>query len=411
MIRTLGRVATLLVSVAILLIGHGLQLTLLPVRAGYLGWDASLVALTGSAYFLGFVVGCLVIPSTVSRVAHIRTFMVMGALATLFLLGAGLLNNPYAWLFLRFGTGFAFSGLYMVIESWLGEASPKESRGSVLATYTMICLLGMTAGQGLLALGSPGDLTLIAIGAVFLCLAIIPIGLTSMPAPAPIPRTRFSAKTLLRASRVAVVCAFMGGLITGAIWAIGPLVGDAFQLSGAQIGLMMGAIILGGAVAQLPVGRLSDRTDRRMVIGGLLATGAAVSLLSWVIAGSGNGVLYLCMFSVGACSMPIYALCIANASDNSEVPLIEIASGILIMNSLGSIIGPLIASLMLASFGGPAFFLYTAVCFTLASTWAFYRLSVVERPHEHATGRILPKTTPVIAGLHTDEPTEDDSRK
>lgn len=148
MTSTLTRVSVLLLAVAILLVGHGLQLTLLPVYAEQLGWSARSIGLTGSTYYLGLVVGCFVVPRVVGGIGHIRTFTVMAALATAALLGAGLLNNLYVWLVLRFVTGFALAGLYMVIESWLSEASPRDKRGTILAVYTMVCLVAMSFGQG-----------------------------------------------------------------------------------------------------------------------------------------------------------------------------------------------------------------------------------------------------------------------
>jgi MFS family permease len=404
MTGTLLRVGSLLAAVAILLAGHGLQLTLLPIRAEVLGWSTQAIGITGSAYFIGFVAGCLTIPSLVARVAHIRTFMVMGAVATLALLGAGLADWFPAWLVLRFATGFAMSGLYMVIESWLSDAAPEQQRGGVLAVYSMICLVAMVVGQAFLGYAPPDGLELVAIGAGLLCLAIVPVGVTRMAPPHPLPRTRFSPGVLLRASRVAVACAFFGGLVTGAFWAMGPVVGRSFGLDSGDVGRMMGAAILGGALVQLPVGRLSDRMDRRLVIAGMLTTGTAVALTGWLLAGTNLVVLYVAMFFIGAASMPLYALCIATASDRMQVPLIQIASGILVMNSLGSIIGPLVVAPMVGWIGGPGFFLYVTVCFGVGALWTLHRIVRVERPAAPETPFVsLPKTTPVVAELSSEE--------
>ncbi len=400
MAQTLVRVSTLLLAVAILLTGHGLQLTLLPIRGEALGWSSNAIGLTGSAYFVGFVLGCLTIPSIVSQVAHIRTFMVMAAVATIALLGAGMFDHVGAWLGLRCATGFAFAGLYMVMESWLTEAAAPERRGRVLATYSMISLLAMMAGQGFVGLSEPQDLKLIMGAAAILGLAIIPIGLTRMVAPAPIPPTRFSPRVLMDASRVAVLSAFFGGLVTGAFWSVGPLVGRSFGLDGAEVGLMMAAAIVGGALAQFPAGRLSDHTDRRFVVAGLFVLGAALALLGWWFAAGSPRWLYLAMFFIGASAMPIYPLCIATASDGTDVPLIQVASGILIMNSLGSIFGPLLVSPLMANLGGGAFFLFVAGSMGTGAAWAFYRISVIERPrvHEHRF-MVVPKTSVVAAEL------------
>jgi MFS family permease len=401
MTQTLVRVSTLLLAVAILLVGHGLQLTLLPMRAEALGWGTSAIGVTGSAYFLGFVAGCLVIPSIVAQVAHIRTFMVMAAIATVALLGLGLFDVLAAWLVLRFATGFAFAGLYMVIESWLSEAAPADGRGSVLAIYSMISLLAMVAGQSFLGLAEADNLKLLMGSAFIMCIAIIPIGLTRMAAPQPIPRVRFSPRVLAKASRVAVVCAFFGGLVTGSFWSVGPLVGRAFGLDSAGIGAMMAAAIVGGALAQFPVGRLSDRTDRRFVIAGMFTLGMLLCAVGWWYSASSAGTLYVAMFFVGATTMPIYALCIVTAADNAaDVPLIQIASGILIFNSLGSIAGPLLVSPLVARMGGEGFFLFAAVSMALGAAWTFYRISVIERPRRHEQRFMaVPKTSIVATEL------------
>jgi MFS family permease len=397
MTQTLGRVSTLLLAVAILLVGHGLQLSLLPMRAETLGWSTAAIGFTGSAYFLGFVVGCLVIPSIVAQVAHIRTFMVMAALATLALLALGIFDHLPAWLVLRFVTGFAFAGLYMVIESWLSEAAPVERRGSVLAVYSMISLLAMMVGQTFLGLAEPQDLKLLMGSACIMGLAIIPIGLTRMTAPAPIPRARFRLRGLGRASRVAVVCAFFGGLVTGAFWSVGPLVGRAFGLDGAGIGIMMGCAITGGALAQFPVGRLSDHSDRRKVIAGLFLLGVLMAVAGWWLAASSTPILYVVMFFVGATTMPIYALCIVTAADNSDLPLIQIASGILIMNSLGSILGPMLVAPLMGRLGGEGFFLFAMVAMALGAAWALYRVAVIERPRHHEQRFVAVPRTSIVA--------------
>lgn len=400
MTQTLVRVGTLLLAMAVLLVGHGLQLTLLPIRAESLGWTTGAIGITGSAYFLGFVVGCLLIPTVVATVAHIRTFMVMAALATIALLGAGLLDSVWAWLGLRFTTGVAFAGLYMVIESWLSEAAPTERRGGVLAIYSMISLLAMVLGQSFLGLAPPDDLRLVMGAALLLALAIVPIGLSRMTAPHPIPHVRFSPRVLAQASRVAVVCVFFSGLVTGALWGVGPLVGRAYDLDTGEVGMMMAVAIFGGALAQFPVGRLSDHTDRRFVVAGLLLLGTAVSVAGWLYSALDARVLLACMFAIGFASMPIYALSIATASDNSTLPLIQIASGILIMNSLGSILGPVLVAPLVGEYGGQVFFLFAAVSLGLGGVFALHRISVIERPRHHEQKFMaVPKTSIVAAEL------------
>lgn len=405
MVTILSRVTTLLLAAGILLIGHGLQLTLLPIHAGVAGWSTSAIGVTGSFYFLGFVVGCVVIPPAVAAVGHIRSFMVMAALATVTLLAAGLIVNVPAWLLFRFGSGLALSGLYLVIESWLNDVSPAEERGTVLAIYAMISLLGLALGQSLMGLGNDDPLHLFMLAAVLMSIAIVPIGLTRVASPHPIPTIRFTPRIVLRMSRVAIVCVFLVGMVTGAYWTVGPILARAFGLDGGQAGLMMSLGIVGGALSQLPVGRVSDRMDRRTVIGVVATFGAAVALGGVLLRADDPRVLYALIFLFGAATMPLYALCIAHAIERSELAVVEVVSGILIVHSAGSILGPIIVAALMDGFGPLSFFAYAASCLGVTALWAFYRHFVVERPRERAgQAPILPRTTQAIAELLPEEP-------
>ena len=404
MVSTIARLSTLLVAVGILLIGHGLQLTLLPLHALAVGWSSTEIGLTGSLYFLGFVAGCVLLPASVSRVGHIRAFMVMAAVATVALLTAALFVNVWAWLLLRFATGLSFSGLYMIIESWLTDVSPKESRGTVLSVYLAISLLGMAVGQMPLSLVPADDVRLFILAAVLLSIAIVPIGLTSTRSPNPIPAVRVTPRTLMRASRVAVVCAVFAGMVTSVFWALGPVVGGAFGLDPGRVGLMMSLGVLGGAATQYPVGRVSDRLDRRLVIGILAVVGAVLGTLGAVFAAGSTLLLYVTMAIICGCAMPMYGLCIALAADKTDLSLVEVTSGILLAHSLGSIIGPVVLSPPMTAAGPAAFFVFCSICLGAAAVWTFYRYFVAERAVGHEPHRrMLPRTTQAVAELLADE--------
>jgi len=246
MTAVFASISTLLLSVGILLVGHGLQMTLAPLFAGELGWSAREIGYTGSAYFAGFMLGCLTIPRLVARVGHIRVFAVLAALASAAVLLLGLFQTLELWIFARALTGWAFAGLYMVIESWLNERSGGPHRGAVISVYTIITLAAIAVGQ--LVVGLQLDFPkLTVIAAIIFSLGVIPVGLTHR-IPPPIEPVSFRLKEVFDASQVAVVAAFVSGLVTSGIWALGPVVAAAMGMANNQIGLFMAATIIGGAV-------------------------------------------------------------------------------------------------------------------------------------------------------------------
>jgi MFS family permease len=412
MVEAISRVTTLLFAVTILLAGHGLQLTLLPVHALALGWSGSQIGITGSFYFVGFVAGCVLIPGVVSRVGHIRSFMVMAAAATVALLAVSVLPSVWAWMLLRFVTGLALAGLYMIVESWLADVTPAEKRGTVLSIYLAVSLVGMAAGQLPMMFSMPGDIRLFVLAAILLSLAIIPIGLTRVASPRPIPQVRVTPRTLIRASRVAVVCALIMGMVTGSFWTLGPVVPRELGLAPGYVGLMMSFGVLGGAAFQYPIGILSDRTDRRFVIAMVTACGAIIAAVGTALADSSTLILLVATAFLCAATMPVYGLCIALAAEKTELTLVEITSGILLTNGIGSILGPLIAAPAMAVAGPEMFFGFCAGCLATASCWTFYRYFFVERHGGAEAHRpMLPRTTQAVAGLLVTEARSDDDEK
>jgi len=400
MVETISRVYTLLFAVGILLIGHGLQMTLLPVHALTLGWTSTQIGLTGSMYFLGFAAGCVMGPGAVARVGHIRVFMVMAAAATVALLLTSLLVSVWAWLVLRCVTGMALAGLYMVVESWLTDVCPAERRGTVLSIYLVVSLLGLAAGQLPMLLTVAGDIRLFVLAAALLSAAIIPIGLTTISSPKPIPAVQVTPRTLLRASRIAVVSVVLAGMVTGAFWVLGPVVGRAYGLNAGQVGLLISVGVLGGAASQYPIGRLSDRFDRRHIIALLALLGVGIAVFGFLLAGSRTWVLYAAISLLCAATMPMYAVCIALAAERTELTLVELAGGMLLANGLGSIVGPLVIAPVMTAFGARMFFLVSAVCLLLMAGWAAYRYLRSDRPGEFELHRpMLPRTTQAVAEL------------
>ncbi len=293
----------------------------------------------------------------------------------------------------------------MVIESWLGDVTPRESRGTVLAVYSVISLVGLAIGQLLMGIGFASRSSLFAVAAMLLALAIVPVGLTRIQSPRPVPAIQFRPGALLEASRVAVVCAGLAGLVTGAFWSLGPLLGESFGINASFAGLLMSLGIAGGAICHLPVGRLSDRHDRRLIIAVLAGVGAVVGVTATMLISRYPPLIYLSFLLIGAASMPLYSLCIALACDQSDLSLVEATGSILLINGFGSILGPLMASALIAAFGPGSYFAFCAVCLSVVAVWTTYRRLVVERhpePDSIMDAAVMPRTTQAVTTF-TDE--------
>ena len=241
-------------SVIVLLLGHGLQLTLLPLRAEGLGWTVNEIGLTGSFYFLGFLLGCIATPRFVTAVGHIRTFSTTTTLCGAALLLVLLSETPAVWCALRFLTGVGISGCYLIIESWLNEQSPDEVRGRTLAVYSTIVLLAMSFGQFLVTVDAPASVTPVVLGSLLLSMSIIPVGLSRVEQPATIPKLTYRFREIYQAAPAAVGGALAIGTTTGVLYTLTPVFGTQIGLSIGEIATLMIVMVLGGAAMQYPAG-------------------------------------------------------------------------------------------------------------------------------------------------------------
>jgi MFS family permease len=392
---------SLFVSLSFLLAGHGLQLTLVPLKAQSLGWTPFAIGLTGSAYFLGFTVGCLSLPSLLYRVGHIRVHTVMASIATVALLLISLSKLLLVWIFLRFVTGWVFAGLYMVIESWLNGQIESADRGIVLSLYTLVSLLAIGVGQYLLILAPITDLDLFILAAVLLCLSIVPIGLTRLSSPEIIQPLESKPLELWRRSHVAVVGTFIAGVLSGSYWALGAVYASRLGIESSSVGTFMGGVVIGGALIMLPIGKASDCVDRRKIILLLAGFGIVVCLLaSLLVRVEVSNLIYIAPF-FGMAFMPLYSLCLAHANDHSDpATFVQTASAVLMISSVGSILGPLSFAPLMSILGTGALFDFSTVGFLLLAAWCAYRMYVKHAVDDDLEPFVaVTKTSPAAAEL------------
>ena len=402
----LSPIAALLLSVAILVMGNGLQQTLLPVRASLESFDALEIGLMGSAYYLGFVLGCVRGGRLIQRVGHIRAFTALAAIASTVALVHALSVQPYMWTLMRALTGFCFAGLYLVIESWLNDKADNTNRGFIMGIYTMVNLSVIVAGQMMLTLADPQQFPLFALASILVSIAAVPVALTASPQPAPLAEARLRPIRLYRLSPVGVVGVFLVGITNGAFWALGPAYAAGIGAGTDEIAIFMSIAVMGGALAQWPAGRLSDRFDRRFVLIGGCILGIVGALGLVLVGGAGGWPLAALACLFGAAALPLYAICVAHAFDFVErKDLVEAASGLLLANGAGSVIGPMVAAGAMREAGPAGLFACTAAFHLLLGGFALWRMTRrTALPAEARTGFDLTSTAQTMVALEPQPP-------
>ena len=430
MSQAIGSRTALLLAVAILFFGNGLLGVLLPVRATLEAFATTSIGLIAAAYSVGFMVGCLSMPYIVRRVGHIRAFAVCAAIAASGVLVMPLAVHPGVWIPLRALSGVCFAGLFMVIESWLNERATRVNRGQILATYMVINLSAVTAGQMVLPLAAPAGFALFAVTAIAITLALVPVGLTTSSAPQPLRQVRLRLGRLYAMSPVGVVGGFFVGLANGAFGGLGAVFATQIGMSVTGVALFMSAALVGGALAQVPIGRLSDRVDRRKVIAAACALAAVAGGLLALLGDARQGGLLLsadvaladlsplALVAVaalfGAAIYPQYSLCVAHTNDFvGREDFVEASIGLLLTWAIGASIGPVVAAFAMDGLGVGGLFLYTAVAHASFAAFTVYRIGQrapvppEERAPYVAAGRPS-RSTPVAVDLDPRAPVPTD---
>ncbi len=369
-------VAALLLSVSVLLMGSGLLGTLIPIRANLESFGVIEIGILGSFYFVGFTLGCWSGPLLIARVGHIRTYLAFVCVASIGALVHALVVEPWTWWLMRATTGFCFSVLFIVIESWLNERSDNATRGTVFSIYMVINLTVLMIGQLMLTLVDPKSFALFALAAILFSLAALPVAMTRSQSPAPIPVVMPRLLRLYSLSPVGFLGCFAVGLANGAFWSLGPVFAMDRGLSTPSVALFMSAVVLGGAIGQWPLGRLSDLMDRRYIIL-LNCVGAAIAaIVLSVLPLSSETAMFACGFSFGVFALPLYALAVAHANDfTPATDYVETSSGLLLVLGLGSSIGPILSSTLDSLAGRQTLFGYTALVHVLIAGFVVWRIT------------------------------------
>ena len=366
----------LLLGMAVLMLGAGLQGTLLGLRATLEGFPPLLTGTIMSCYYAGYVLGTVIAQPLVRQIGHIRVFAALAAVASMAILVQGSFVNPLAWAAMRLVSGLCFAGIYVVAESWLNDRATRANRGRLLAVYMLVLYLGLGAAQFLLIVSNPltpGPFMLVS---VLISLAMVPIMVSARQLPEHSVPQRVSLGDLYRNSPLGVVGVTVSGLISATIFSMGPVYARLSGLATERVATFMAVSILAAAVTQYPVGRLSDRTDRRTVI-------AAVCTLATLVAGSlvvfpsiPHAVFLTLAAVFSGLVLTLYSLSVSHVNDKLEPAQMVAASGaLLLLNGTAAAIGPVLAGGLMASFGPRAYFAALATLTGLLAVYDLWRKS------------------------------------
>ena len=375
MFRVLGTTWPLLLGIMLLMVGNGVQGTLLGIRGALEGFSTYQMSIVTSAYFVGFLGGSRIAPWLIQRVGHVRVFAALGSLISAVLVLYPAIPEVSAWTVMRVIIGFCFSGVYVTAESWLNNAATNETRGQTLSAYMIVQMIGLVAAQALLNAGDPSGFILFIIPSVLVSLAFTPILLTASPAPVFGSTRRMGFGALWRASPLGCAGMLLTGGVYSAMLGMPAVWGMSVGLSVAEISIFVGAIMLGGLVFQYPMGWLSDRMDRRTLIMALSGLGAMVMILIWAT-GPSFLVLAGAALLLGGIVNPVYSLLIAHTNDflpNDEMA--GASSGLIFLNGLGAIAGPLVTGWMMEMIGPEGFFLFIGILLAWLTAYTLWRMT------------------------------------
>ncbi|MDR6293624.1 MFS family permease [Inquilinus ginsengisoli] len=376
MLSPLLAVAAILAGITIVSLGQGVFGTLVPIRLTEAGLSADRVGLVVSASAFGFLIGCLFVARVIRLVGHIRAFSAFAAASCLAGLALPWTVGLPGWFALRLAMGFCSAGLFMIAESWLNELTPRHLRGRILTSYVVVIMLALGAGQALLTVVDTSDILPFVLASAAFTLALIPVTLTRSRYPSVPHAIRPILRKAYRNSPVGAVGCVVVGLVAATLQGIAPIWGVQRGFSTAEIATLMAATQIGGLLCQWPLGWLSDRIDRRWVIlGAALAT--IVAALGSIAAGQHTLALLIALFALwGGMAEAIYPLSVAHANDHAKPQdYVSLAGTLLILWSIGSSAGPLIATLAMDRFGPDALFVYVAVLVGAFAVFVLWRMA------------------------------------
>ncbi|OXT00564.1 MFS transporter [Notoacmeibacter marinus] len=397
MLKLVASVWALLLGVFLIMIGNGMQSTLMGIRGEIEGFSTFALSLVTSGYFLGFLIGSRVTPKLIRQVGHVRAFAALGSLMSAVLIAYPLLTDPWSWTLLRIVLGFCMSGIYVTAESWLNDRATNETRGTMLSSYMLAQMAGLVGAQGLLNVGDAAGASLFILASIFVSLAFTPVLLSAVPLPAVEAVKPMSLRDLYERSPTATVGTAIIGAIIAAQMGMAAVYGAKIGLNVRDVSLFIASIFVGSLIFQYPVGRLSDLMDRRILMISLAIVGALASILPFFIEGS-FAVLLVAGLIAGGVATPLYSLMVAYTNDyleREEMP--SAASGMIFIYGLGAVTGPVVIGQTMELTGPVSFWVLLTVLFAVIAAYIGWRVTQRAAPagDDSAYLGVLPNSSAV----------------
>jgi MFS family permease len=402
--QVFAAILPLLISLGILVLGNGLFSTLLAVRMGIEQFPVDRIGLIMAAYSVGFVLGTLRGPVVVERVGHIRAFAAFAAIAAISALVHAIVIDPIIWLLLRVVAGFCLACLFTITESWINASSSNTVRGQVLSVYMTVNYLSYGSSQSLLTVIDPGGFQIFSLVAILVALSLVPLALSRTQTPGSVGTNRLRMIEIIRISPLGVAGCIGAGLINGAFGSMAPVYVQERGGSVEDVGLFMMVAIFSGFVMQFPMGRLSDRFDRRTVFLGAIA-GVSAAALSLAFADNVPNLAFAIMLGLyGGLAYSIYPIALAHANDFMRLEeIVPASAGLLLMFGVGSAAGPILASHVMGLAGFNGLFLYIGAIAGMLALFTLYRMTARQAKPLEEQGVFVPMpqtaTTPIAMEL------------
>ena len=360
----------------VLMLGAGLQSTLLGLRATLEGFPTPVTGFILSCYYVGYLLGTSAAPRMMRQIGHIRVFAALAAVASAIILVQGVFVQSAVWSVTRLMSGVCFAGIYVVAESWLNDRASQTNRGRLLAVYMLVLYIGLGAAQFLIIVASPSTATPFMLVSVLISLSVVPIAVSAQQLPQPALPKKVSYAELYRNSPLGVVGVSISGMISAIIFSMGPVYARLRGLGSSGIATFMAVSILAAVLTQYPVGRLSDRTDRRTVIAGVctVATLVAGSIVAFSNMPHALFLLLSAVFSGFA--LTLYSLSVSHVNDKLEpAQMVNASSSLLRLNGCAAAVGPVLAGSLIHAFGPPAYFTTLATLTGALTVYDLWRKS------------------------------------